>query len=126
MEGMTQRQKDEHEIRTTTLNIAGMLCRMCVRHVTRALDGMTGVVHVDVDLQNNRAIVEHLSDYVDTVALLAAVRDAGYQASVARSVADTDLAPARSDAPTRCQCHCCGGSPNAPDDWWNLGTSTIG
>ena len=35
---------------TTTLRIAGMSCGACVRHVTRAIEGMNGVVHVDVDL----------------------------------------------------------------------------
>ena len=44
-------------VQTTTLRIAGMSCGACVRHVTRALDGITGVVHVDVDLQRGQAVV---------------------------------------------------------------------
>ena len=48
---------------TATLRIAGMSCGACVRHVTRAIEGMNGVVHVDVDLQTNQAVVEHLPDY---------------------------------------------------------------
>ena len=31
-------------IQTTTFAVAGMTCRMCERHVTRALEGMTGVM----------------------------------------------------------------------------------
>jgi predicted TIM-barrel fold metal-dependent hydrolase len=56
-----------------------------------ALDGMTGVVHAQVDLRTNEAIVEHIPGYVDAAALIAAVRDAGYDAGVARTVDDRDV-----------------------------------
>jgi cation transport ATPase len=61
---MKQPHTNEPEVRTTTLSIAGMSCGACVRHVTKALDGMTGVVHVDVDLRANQASVEHLPSFV--------------------------------------------------------------
>ena len=34
----------------TTLNIGGMSCGACAQHVARAIEGLTGVVQVDVDL----------------------------------------------------------------------------
>ena len=67
-------------VQTTTLSIGGMSCGACVRHVTRALEGLTGVVHVDVDLPHEQARIEHLPDWVDEPGLVAAVKDAGYTA----------------------------------------------
>jgi copper chaperone CopZ len=87
-------------VQMTTLRIAGMSCGACVRHVTRAIEGMNGVVHVDVDLQTNQAVVEHLPDSVDETALVAAITDAGYSASAI----DRDVYTDRDDA-RRC---CCG------------------
>ena len=37
-------------VQTTSLDIAGMSCDACVRHISRALDGMNGVINVDVNL----------------------------------------------------------------------------
>ena len=68
-------------VQTTTFRIGGMSCGACVRHVARAIDGLTGVVHVDVDLEKNLAVVEHLPDWVDEPGLIAAITDAGYAAS---------------------------------------------
>ena len=53
-----------------------------MRHVRRALEGMTGVVRVTVDLPSNQATVEHFPDRVDAASLVAAIRDAGYEATV--------------------------------------------
>ena len=69
-------------IQTTTLSIAGMGCAACIRHVSRALNGMTGVVGVDVDLHGQQAVVEHLPDWVDEAGLVAAINDAGYRSRV--------------------------------------------
>ena len=69
-------------VQTTTLSIGGMSCAVCIRHVSRALDGMIGVVNVDVDLQRRQAVIEHLPDWVDEAALIAAIKDAGYPSRV--------------------------------------------
>lgn len=123
---MKQPQSNEPQVRTTTLAIAGMSCGACVRHVTKALDGMSGVVHVDVDLRTNQASVEHLPSFVDRASLIAAVRDAGYAARVVETVDDTDPKPV-SRASASCGCGCCGSqSKRADASWSNLGTSTIG
>ena len=67
-------------IQTTTLAVSGMTCGMCERHVMRAIEGMTGVMDVEVSLQNQQVIVHHLADWIDTSSLTAALRDAGYAA----------------------------------------------
>ncbi len=86
-------------VEMTTLGIAGMSCGACVRHVSRAIGGLNGVMHVDVDLQANRAVVEHLPDSVGETALIAAITDAGYSASAM----DRDVYTDRDDA-GRCCC----------------------
>ena len=69
-------------VQTTRLSVEGMSCGACVRHVARALEGMTGIVLVQVDLQKNEATVAHLVDRVDENSLVTAINDAGYHASV--------------------------------------------
>jgi copper chaperone CopZ len=72
-------------VHTTRLSIVGMSCGACVRHVTTALNAVTGVVHVDVDLPKNEAVVDHLLDRVNETEMVAAISNAGYQASVLAS-----------------------------------------
>jgi copper chaperone len=123
---MKQLESNEPEVRTTTLALAGMSCGACVRHVTRALDGMTGVVHVHVDLRSNKASVEHLPAFVDAASLIAAVRDAGYAARVLDTSDETGIEVV-GDGSAACGCGCCSAeSKTAGRSWTNLGPSTIG
>lgn len=98
--------KERSVIYTTTLAIGGMSCDACVRHVTRALDGMRGVVHVDVDLEKGMATVEHLPGHTDAAALVAAARDAGYAARLESTVADDDIRPVKAAESPACGCGC--------------------
>jgi copper chaperone CopZ len=113
-------------IHTTTLAVGGMTCGACVRHITRALDGMTGVVHVEVSLQGNSVIVEHLPAHVDSIALAAAIRDAGYSARVRETGAGDAGSATAPEPPAACRCGCCRGPSKPPGEWANLGTSTLG
>jgi copper chaperone CopZ len=101
-----------------------MSCGACVQHVTRALDVMTGVVHVRVDLKSGETVVEHLPAHVDVTALIAAIRDAGYAARVERIESDSEN-PGPDKAPIRGAC-CCSQPRLNRAQWANLGTSTIG
>lgn len=58
------------------LNIEGMSCMHCVKHVKEALSEVVGVKSVDVNLDGKYAIVE--VDNVSEEAMKAAVEDAGY------------------------------------------------
>ena len=71
---MKQFKEDKRVVQTIKLSIGGMTCGSCVRHVTKALYGVAGVVNVDVDLQKNEATVEHLPDSADQRRLVAAVQ----------------------------------------------------
>ena len=63
---------------TYTLTVEGMMCKNCVAHVQKALEGVKGVCSVSVDLESKTAIVEALSS-VSVEALIAAVTAAGYE-----------------------------------------------
>ena len=64
------------------LNVEGMMCEHCVAHVTKALEGIPGVSSVKVSLADKDAVVEAAPEVTDE-ALVAAVKDAGYEATVA-------------------------------------------
>ncbi len=116
MKGLEERYEDMNkpklpntaQVQTTRLSIVGMSCGACVRHVTTVLNGLTGVVHVDVDLPKNEAVVDHLLDRVNEAGLIAAISDAGYNASVLASSSEPgDLASQPVPAPRSTGC-CCG------------------
>lgn len=56
---------------TVELEVQGMTCSSCVKHVTKALQSVSGVSRVEVDLTNGRARVEG-DLQMDGVALIAA------------------------------------------------------
>ena len=64
----------------TTLRISGMTCNRSVQHVTRAIQAVSGVVRVEVDLKAGRATVDH-GDAATTTLLVGAVESAGYEAA---------------------------------------------
>lgn len=63
---------------STTLTVEGMSCAHCEQTVAEALSDVAGVENVAVDREDARATVE---GEADTEALVAAVEDAGYDAS---------------------------------------------
>ena len=62
----------------TELQITGMTCQRCQRHVEAALRQHPGVTQVTVALAQGRAVVEHEAP-LSLEALCAAVVDAGYE-----------------------------------------------
>lgn len=60
------------------LNIEGMVCMNCVKHVDKALREIQGIREVSVSLENKSAQVQLNQDVPDEV-LKAAIEDAGYQ-----------------------------------------------
>jgi P-type Cu+ transporter len=69
------------EVRRVDLDVTGMSCASCVHHVEQALAAVPGVESVSVNLATERAVVSAAGS-VDASALLAAVRSAGYDASL--------------------------------------------
>ena len=62
----------------TILQIEGMSCDHCVRHVREALESVPGVKSAEVSLDSKSAAVEH-GDGVSVEALRAAVEEEGYE-----------------------------------------------
>ena len=60
------------------LMIEGMMCQNCVKHVTHALEGISGASHVQVSLEDKKATVE-VPESVTDETLKAAVTEAGYK-----------------------------------------------
>ncbi len=69
-------------MKTVRLNIGGMMCDACKGHVTRALLGVAGVANAQVKLEEGTAIVELDHEDVSAEALIEAVVEEGYTASV--------------------------------------------
>ena len=63
----------------TILKISGMTCSHCVSAVNRALQQVPGVEQADVSLDPQQAVV---TGNADPQALVAAVREEGYEATV--------------------------------------------
>lgn len=86
---------------TITLEITGMTCRSCERHVREALVKVEGVAAAAASLARGTAEVT-LTRSVAMERLVDAVMEAGYDAAVARPLAVVTGAGARSG------CRCCG------------------
>lgn len=65
---------------TVTLSVTGMTCNHCVAAVTRALKAVPGVTAADVSLEKKQAVVQ---GQADTGALIAAIKEEGYEAKTA-------------------------------------------
>jgi len=65
--------------RATTLDVQGMTCGSCVRHVTLALEDIDGVDKVDVKLRDGTVTVQHDLVEATVETLIAALREAGYE-----------------------------------------------
>lgn len=78
----TDRGYDMSTTRETLLQVDGMSCSSCVRHIDRALRSVDGVRGIEVRLKDRRVVVTHDgSAPVDE--LVEAVREAGYEARAA-------------------------------------------
>lgn len=64
------------------LKVEGMMCDHCASHVAQALEKTEGVSSAKVCLKKKTAVVKLTADVLDEV-LIAAVKEAGYEAEIA-------------------------------------------
>lgn len=64
-------------MKTLVMAVDGMSCQNCVRHVTEALEELTGVDSVSVSLEENHATVSAADDF-DAQMAARALDEAGY------------------------------------------------
>lgn len=62
------------------LNVQGMTCGSCVKHVTKAIESLGGVESVHVDLQSGRVQVSRATNQSDD--LIHALDEEGYPSSL--------------------------------------------
>ncbi|MDB4938663.1 MAG: Lead, cadmium, zinc and mercury transporting ATPase [Labilithrix sp.] len=63
----------------TIIDVDGMTCSSCVRHVESALRALEGIRGVNVDLQQHQVVVDHDDAGPPIDAMIAALGDAGYE-----------------------------------------------
>jgi len=61
--------------------VDGMHCGGCVKSVTGALSRLPGVRNVDVSLEKKSATVEYDGAAIEPAAIVAAIQEAGFEAS---------------------------------------------
>jgi len=83
---------------SVTLPVVGMTCASCQHHVENALRSTAGVAEARVDLMAHRARVTFDPAVVQPEALVAAVRQAGYDAVLPRAVGGGSVDADASDA----------------------------
>jgi copper chaperone len=71
------------------LAVSGMHCDNCVAKADRALRGVEGVKDVKVDLKSKSAVVTMASASVKSDALVKALDDVGFKASLGKAVPST-------------------------------------
>ncbi|MDC3412690.1 heavy metal translocating P-type ATPase [Aquibacillus sp. 3ASR75-11] len=67
----------------TTLAVTGMTCAACATRIEKGLGKVDGVVNANVNLASEKANVEYIPGKTDIDQLIAAVKKAGYSATVA-------------------------------------------
>lgn len=66
----------------TLLNVAGMTCNHCVRHVEAALKKIEGVGAIEISLAEGKVRVEHDPAKAPVARMIEALGDEGYEAHV--------------------------------------------
>ena len=69
-------------MQTLTLKIDGMTCGGCVKSVTKVLENLNGVEKAEVSLENADAIISFDESKIQPAALIEAVEDAGFDATL--------------------------------------------
>ena len=87
-----------------TLNVSGMTCGSCERHIRRELDQVPGFRDARVDLAQGQVTVAYDASAARPEQLVEAVTRAGYPAEIAAGVEESKPSGAKS-------CSCCAPKP---------------
>lgn len=71
------RNKEKRKMESLTIEIKGMMCEHCVKHVKDALSRIKGVKEVNVSLKNNKADIK--GENLNVEELYKAIKEAGYE-----------------------------------------------
>lgn len=73
-------------------DVYGMTCSACQSHVQKAVSGLKGIENCNVNLLTNNMVVEYDEKEVNSDAIIKAVVDAGYNASLEKDKGSNDFA----------------------------------
>lgn len=66
------------ELKKVIVNVDGMSCNNCAKHVNKALSGISGVKEVDVNLEDKQAEVSYEGNIEEEI-FKSAIDEAGYE-----------------------------------------------
>jgi len=75
---VTEHVPEPTNAQITLLEVQGMSCGSCVRHVSEALTELDGVGTVEVQLRDGLVVVSHDLTQTSIPQLVAALQEAGY------------------------------------------------
>lgn len=70
---------------TSKIDVRGMTCGNCVKHVDGALRALAGVISVEVTLASGEVVVTHDATQTPIAGLVAAIQEEGYEAAARAS-----------------------------------------
>lgn len=73
--------KEEYNMEKIVINVEGMMCNHCKMHVEKACMSVAGAKEAEANLKKNNVVVKYESE-IDKDALVKAINDAGYKASL--------------------------------------------
>ena len=73
--------KEEDNMEKIVINVEGMMCNHCKMHVEKACMSVAGAKEAEANLKKNNVVVKYESE-IDKDALVKAINDAGYKASL--------------------------------------------
>ena len=86
----SQENEDQRtRLSATTVAIGGMTCGACTSSVQRAFKDLEGLVQFNISLLAERAIIVHDNEILSTEKITGLVEDAGFDASIVSSEAQT-------------------------------------
>lgn len=71
--------------RETLLDVTGMSCSSCVRHINEALGDLAGVAKVEVRIKDGKVLVRHDPGAAPADRLIEALQEAGYESSLSEA-----------------------------------------
>jgi P-type Cu+ transporter len=83
-----QRNRNSHsrKLLTTTVAIEGLTCSSCTGSVEAGFKDVPGVVHFDISLLAERAVILHDPSLLSTSQIVESIEDRGFDASIVSSV----------------------------------------
>ena len=72
-------KEKENDIMEYVINVNGMMCNHCKKHVEDACKGIKGVIEVNVSLSDKRVVIK-CDETVDKFQIIEEINKAGYEA----------------------------------------------